>query len=106
MKRYVLLLMLLVCTFCLQAKTVEQYIRSEDGITLFAIISKGSLKERKDLDRFLDLLVKKLKRNDKQIPVHIYTDQFPFFWLRREWFASIGFDTLRSQDLRFIEDYL
>lgn len=79
--------------------------KTKNGITYFALISKGSVEERKVQDSFLDRLAEKLKKKDKEVPIYLWTDQFSMFFGRKEWFASIAYDTLRNPDPGFIEDY-
>lgn len=100
------LLFILIFNNYVYANTVEQYIKTKNGITLFALYSKGSIEELKIQDAFLDRLIEKLKRPDKSIQIYLLTDQFRLFALgRKEWFASIAYDTLRSPDPMFLEDY-
>jgi hypothetical protein len=105
MRPFLLFIFLLTFGQSLYANEVEQYVKTSDGITYFALISKGSVEERKMQDAFLDRLVQKLKRRDKNIPIYLWTDQFPMFFGKKEWFSTIAFDTLRSPDPGFIEDY-
>jgi len=101
------LILIFVLTLCqsIHANEVEQYVKTKDGVTYFALISKGSVEERKVQDAFLDRLVKNLKRQNNDMPIYLWTDQFPVFFGRKEWFATIAYDTLRSPDPAFIEDY-
>lgn len=89
----------------IHANEVDQYIKSKDGITLYVLISKGSVEEQKVLDSFINCLVKKFKRRNKNIPIYLWTDQFPLFFHSMKWFATIAYDTLRSPDPFFIEGY-
>jgi hypothetical protein len=106
MRIFLILVTLLTFNGHVQANTVEQYVNTKDGITLYALISKGSVEERKIQDAFLDRLIQKLRRKDKSIPIFLLTDQFSLFdFSRDEWFASISYDTLRSPDPMFLENY-
>jgi hypothetical protein len=105
MRLLLVLISLLILCCNAQANTVEQYVKTKEGITLFAFISTGSIKEQKIQDAFLDRLIEKLRRKDKSVPIFLLTDQFHLFFGRKEWFASIAYDTLSSPDPLFIEDY-
>lgn len=71
MKPFIFSFVLIVFCCIAQAHTVEQYVTTKDGVTLFALISWGSDEERKIQDAFLDRLVQKLNRQDKSIPIYL-----------------------------------
>ena len=69
------------------AHSVEQYVKTKDNVTLYAIITRESKEERKMMDEFLNQLVDKLKRNDRSVPIYLLADQFNFYNETNEWFA-------------------
>ena len=88
--KYLAALFILTFNHHVYANSVEQYVKTKDGITLFALCSKGSTEERKIQDAFLDRLIKKLIRPDKTIEIYLLTDQFNLFSFgSKEWFANI-----------------
>lgn len=103
--RQCLFLFLLTLCLHLHAHQMERYIKTKDGSTYFSLVTVGSIKERKAQDAFLDLLLRKLQRRDDNIPIYLLTDKFNLFVDRNGWFATIAYDTLRSPDPVFIEDY-
>jgi|GEM_PF-6034225 len=107
MKWFLYWILLVVSSDIARAHSVEQYVISKDGITLFTIIGAGSVEERKIQDAFLDRLIEKLERRDKSIPIYLMCDQFRLFYYQHvQWFATVAYDTLRSPDPAFLEDYL
>lgn len=104
-KTIITALFLISCN-SIDASEVEQFVKTKNGITLFALNGKGSIEGRKMYTAFLEKLVESIKRPDENIPIFILSDQFSFFPLRRkDWFATIAYDTLRGPDLSFIENY-
>lgn len=108
MKPLLFLLVLLASCAASFGNTNWTCVSSKKGVTIIASCNWPDEEwgGPKMYDAFLDRLVQKLDRWDKDLEILLLIDRHGIFRQEgKDWFATMAYDTLRETDINFIEAY-